>query len=37
VTARQMENTQANISAAQEASRSILEGGQANAFLRRNR
>jgi hypothetical protein len=37
VTARQMENTQANISAAQEASRRILEGGQANAFLRRNR
>ncbi|WP_238348841.1 hypothetical protein [Pseudomonas lactis] len=37
VTARQMENTQANISAAQEASRSILEGGAPNAFLRRNR
>lgn len=37
VTARQMENTQANISAAQEASRSILEGGNSNAFLRRNR
>ncbi|MCK9802114.1 hypothetical protein M1B34_31755 [Pseudomonas sp. MAFF 302030] len=37
VTARQMENTQANISAAQEASRSILEGGESNAFLRRNR
>lgn len=37
VTARQMENTQANISAAQEASRSILEGGEPNAFLRRNR
>ena len=37
VTARQMENTQANITAAQEASRSILEGGEPNAFLRRNR
>ena len=37
VTARQMENTKANISAAQEASRSILEGGEPNAFLRRNR
>ncbi|RXE54195.1 MULTISPECIES: hypothetical protein [Pseudomonas fluorescens group] len=37
VTARQMENTQANITAAQEASRSILEGGNSNAFLRRNR
>lgn len=37
VTARQMENTQANVNAAQEASRSILEGGESNAFLRRNR
>lgn len=37
VTARQMENTQANINAAQEASRSILERGESNAFLRRNR
>lgn len=37
VTARQMENTQANINAAQEASRSILQGGETNAFLRRNR
>ncbi|WP_445572108.1 helix-turn-helix domain-containing protein [Pseudomonas sp. E102] len=36
-TARQIEDTQANVNAAQEASRSILEGGQANAFLRRNR
>ncbi|WEX18939.1 hypothetical protein P2T68_16980 [Pseudomonas sp. G11] len=37
VTARQVENAQANINAAQEASRSILEGGAPNAFLRRNR
>jgi hypothetical protein len=36
-TARQIENTQANINAAQEASRSILQGGETNAFLRRNR
>jgi len=36
-TARQQEKTQANINAAQEASRSILEGGNSNAFLRRNR
>lgn len=36
-TARQIEDTQANINAAQEASRSILEGGESNAFLRRNR
>ncbi|UNM17303.1 phage replication protein [Pseudomonas sp. ArH3a] len=36
-TARQIEDTQANVNAAQEASRSILEGGESNAFLRRNR
>lgn len=36
-TARQMENTQANLNAAEEAARSILEGGESNAFLRRNR
>ncbi|WP_447902434.1 hypothetical protein [Pseudomonas serbica] len=33
VTARQMENTQANINAAQEAGRNIREGGSRNAFL----
>ena len=33
VTARQMENTQANINAAQEAGRNIREGGPRNAFL----
>lgn len=36
-TARQMEQTQANINAAEQAAQSILEGGQPNAFLRRNR
>lgn len=36
-TARQMESTQANLNAAEEAARSILEGGESNAFLRRNR
>lgn len=36
-TARQIEDTQANFNAGQEASRSILEGGESNAFLRRNR
>lgn len=35
VTARQMENTQANINAAKQAKAMILEGGQGNAFLRR--
>ncbi|MCY1465434.1 hypothetical protein D9M71_835750 [compost metagenome] len=33
VTARQMENTQANINAAQEAGHNIREGGPRNAFL----
>jgi hypothetical protein len=33
VTARQMENTQANINAAQQAAQSIRNGGQRNAFL----
>lgn len=33
VTARQMENTQANINAAQEAARNIRAGGERNAFL----
>ncbi|MEX6662458.1 helix-turn-helix domain-containing protein [Pseudomonas sp. W2-17] len=35
VTARQMENTQANLNAAEQAKAMILEGGQGNAFLRR--
>jgi hypothetical protein len=37
VTARQMENTQANINAAQHAHAMITAGGESNAFLRRNR
>lgn len=35
VTARQMENSQANLNAAEQAKAMILEGGQGNAFLRR--
>ncbi len=33
VTARQVENTQANLNAAQEAARNIRAGGERNAFL----